>query len=237
MTLADGADGSNPTTAEGESDVIRVLLADDHDLVRAGIRSLLAHVDGILVVGEATNGVEAIELALGRQPDVVVMDLHMPKTDGIDATRRIVVTSPHIRVLVLTMIEDDDSVFAAIRAGALGYLLKGARQADLVRAIQAVARGEAIYSPAIAQRIIGYFARPNIRRPESTFPELTDREHQVLDLIAAGHNNTYIAQHLVINPKTVRNHISNIFMKLQVADRAQAIVRARQVGYGGSTEA
>jgi len=213
-------------------EVTRVLLADDHEMVRAGVRALLAHADDIAVIAEAANGRQAIQAALVEQPDVVLMDLHMPELDGIEATRQIVQASPHTGVLVLTMMEDDDSV----RAGARGYLLKGAGRAELTRAIQAVSRGEAIYSPAIAQRIIGYFSRTESRGGGSVFPELTDREREVLDLIAAGHNNALIARRLVISPKTVRNHISNIFNKLQVADRAQAIVRARQAGLGGTAD-
>ena len=210
---------------------LRLLLADDHPAFREGVRALLGQVNGVEVVAETGDGTEAVALAAELQPDVVVMDLHMPGLNGIEATREIVRTSPRVAVLVLTMFDDDDSVFAAIRAGARGYLLKGADRAAIVQAITAVGGGHAIYSPAIASRIINYFAAaPNAKL--AAFPQLTARERQILDLIAAGRNNTAIAGHLVLSHKTVQNHISNIFSKLQVADRAQAIVLARQAGLG-----
>ena len=206
---------------------MRVLIADDHLFYREGLRVMLGAVPEIQLVGEATTGDEAIERALALQPDVVLMDLKMPGATGIEATRRIVRESPRIGVLVLTMF-DDDSVFAAIRAGARGYLLKDARLDDVVRAIDAVGRGEAIFSPSIAERLLAYFAR---NRPIPTaFPELTEREHEILALIAHGHSNEQIAEQLVVSIKTVRNHMSTIFSKLQVADRAQAVVRAREAG-------
>ncbi len=206
---------------------MRVLIADDHLFYREGLRVMLGAVPEIQLVGEATTGDEAIERALALQPDVVLMDLKMPGVTGIEATRRIVRESPRIGVLVLTMF-DDDSVFAAIRAGARGYLLKDARLDDVVRAIDAVGRGEAIFSPIIAERLLAYFAR---NRPIPTaFPELTEREHEILALIAHGHSNEQIAEQLVVSIKTVRNHVSTIFSKLQVADRAQAVVRAREAG-------
>jgi DNA-binding NarL/FixJ family response regulator len=213
-------------------EALRILLADDHPVFRSGLRLLLAaEADGAAeVVGEATNGAEAVERARELQPDVVVMDLQMPELNGIEATARIVAESPHIGVLVLTMFEDDDSVFAAMRAGARGYLLKGADQAEIVRAIRAVGSGEAIFGPRIARRVIDYFAT---ERPAAVpFPELTAREREVLELIAQGRSNLDITRTLVLSPKTVRNHVSNIFTKLQVADRAQAIVRAREAGLG-----
>jgi DNA-binding NarL/FixJ family response regulator len=207
-----------------------VLLADDHPIFRDGLRSLLSSIDGVEVVGEAATGTEAVAQAERLQPDVVIMDLHMPDLNGIEATRQILRHSPHIGVLVLTMYEDDDSVFAAMRAGARGYLLKGAAQAEVVRAVEAVAGGEAIFGPKIAERITAYLSAQ--RAPSLAFPGLTDREREVLDLIARGLANPAIAVQLSVSEKTVRNHVSNIFSKLQVADRAEAIIRARDAGYG-----
>jgi DNA-binding NarL/FixJ family response regulator len=213
---------------------IRLLLADDHDSFRSGLASLLRTVPEFEIVGEASTGEEAATLALATQPDVVVMDLNMPGGDGIAATRRIVGTSPHIAVLVLSMYEDDDQVFGALKAGARGYLLKGADRGELVRAIRGVSSGEAIFGSGIARRLMSFFAtRPAIEA--AVFPELTEREREILDMVARGLNNTEISQRLVLSPKTVRNHISNIFSKLQVADRAQAIVRARRAGLGGES--
>jgi DNA-binding NarL/FixJ family response regulator len=211
---------------------LRVLIADDHPVVRDGVRLALLGLAEAAVVGEATSGTEVVELSAALQPDVIVMDLHMPGQSGIEATRQIVRTSPHVAVLVLTMYDDDTSVFAAMRAGARGYLLKGADQDEIVRAVRAVARGEAIFGPAIAGKVLGYFAATQGAQLAPAFPELTEREREVLELIAQGLNNQQITQRLVVNPKTVRNHISNIFAKLQVADRAQAIVRAREAGLG-----
>jgi DNA-binding NarL/FixJ family response regulator len=206
---------------------MRVLIADDHLFYREGLRVMLAAVPEIQLVGEAATGDEAIERALALQPDVVLMDLKMPGATGIEATHRILRENPRIGVLVLTMF-DDDSVFAAMRAGARGYLLKDARLEDVVRAINAVGRGEAIFSPSIAQRLLSYFA--SSRSTTLTFPELTEREHEILALIAHGRTNEQIADQLVVSIKTVRNHVSTIFSKLQVADRAQAVVRAREAG-------
>lgn len=213
-------------------DGIRILIADDHTLFRGGLKALLASLPDAEIVGEAADGEEAIALAAQLQPDVVLMDIQMPGVNGIEATRRILETSPHVGVLMLTMFEDDDSVFAAMRAGARGYILKGAGQADLTRAIQAVASGEALFAPGVAQRLLTYLGTPRSRSQERIFPELTEREREVLNLIAAGNNNATIASKLVLSPKTVRNHISNIFSKLQVADRAEAIIRAREAGMG-----
>ena len=215
---------------------LRVLIADDHPLFRSGLRALLGAVPDTTVVGEATTGEEAIALAAEFQPDVVVMDIQMPGVSGIDATRRALDASPHIGVLVVTMFEDDYSVFAAMRAGAKGYVLKDADEEDILQAIRAVGKGEAIFSPAVARRFIDFFTgtRSELERavPVRAFPELTDREREVLDHIAQGLSNPEIATRLYLSPKTVRNHISNIFAKLQVADRAQAIVRAREAGLG-----
>ncbi len=211
---------------------IRILIADDHPLFRDGLRALLASVPDTEVIGEVATGEDAIAQATALQPDLILMDIQMPGVNGIEATRRILQASPHIGVIVLTMFEDNDSVFAAMRAGARGYILKGADQAEILRAIQAVASGEALFSPAIAKRLMHFFAAAQPSTPSSAFAELTEREHEILNLIAQGHNNAEIAERLVLSAKTVRNHISNIFSKLQVADRAQAIIRAREAGLG-----
>lgn len=214
-------------------ELLRIVIADDHRLFREGVRSLLSSLANVEVVGEAANGDDAVALAETAQPDVVLMDIQMPGLNGIEATRRILAANPRAGIIVLTMFDDDDSVFAAMRAGARGYLLKGADQAELVRAIDAVGSGEALFSPAIAKRLIAFFTGlQNETAAQIAFPELTDREREVLDLIAGGLNNTEIAQRLFLSGKTVRNHVSNIFSKLQVADRAQAIVRAREAGLG-----
>lgn len=213
-------------------DPIRLLVADDHGRFRDGVRAMLRREDEIELVGEATTGDEAIAAADALQPDVVLMDLRMPGTNGIEATRRILETSPHMRVLVLTMYEDDDSVFAALRAGARGYLLKGADKVEILRAIGAVSSGEAIFGPAIAQRLMRYFALPRPAMAPIAFPELTEREREILARIAQGWSNQEIATSLVVSLKTVRNHVANIFSKLQVADRTQAILQARKAGLG-----
>jgi DNA-binding NarL/FixJ family response regulator len=211
---------------------LRVLIADDHPLFRHGVAALLGTVPGIAVVGEAMSGDEVIAVAEELQPDVILMDIKMPELNGIEATRRVLHTSPHIRILIVTMFEDDASVFMAMRAGARGYILKDAQKAEIVAAIQAVGRGEAIFSPAIAARLIVFFAAPRPSAPAGAFPELSDRERERVGLIAKGCNNTEIATRLVLSPNTVRNYVSNIFGKLQVADRAQAIIRAREAGLG-----
>ena len=211
---------------------IRVLIADDHPVYRDGLRILLDSLPDAEVVGEAATGEEAVDSAMSLQPDVILMDLQMPGINGIEATRRILNATPHIGVLVLTMFEDDDSVFAAMRAGARGYLLKGADQQEILRAIRSIANGEAIFAPAIAQRLSNFFANPNPPGPPQSFPELPEREREILGLIAQGDSNTEIADRLSLSQKTVRNHVSNIFSKLQVVDRAQAIVRAREAGLG-----
>jgi len=212
------------------SEKLRILLADDHPLFRDGLKALLSSVADAEVVGEAATGSEVVETALELQPEVVLMDLHMPGLNGIEATRRIVGSSPHVGVLVLTMVEDDDAVFAAMRAGARGYLVKGSSQAEILSAIRAVGAGEAVFGPAIARRLIEYFASASVS-PQA-FPELTQREREVLELIARGEGNAAIARELTISQKTVRNHVSNIFNKLHVVDRAQAIVKAREAGIG-----
>lgn len=212
-------------------DPLRVLVADDHDEFRLGVEALLVSTATIEMVGHASDGQAAVDLALELQPDVVLMDLHMPRLNGVDATARIVESSPHIRVLVLTMMEDEESVFAAVRAGARGYLLKGARRSEIVRSIEAVGAGEVIFGPGIADRVMAYF-RTVRAKPAASFPELTDRERVILGLIAEGKENGEIARQLSLSVKTVRNHASNIFAKLQVAHRAQAIVLARDAGLG-----
>jgi DNA-binding NarL/FixJ family response regulator len=213
-------------------EAIRVLLVDDHEEFRQSLAALLASTEGCDVVGHAVDGRTAVKAALDLQPDVVLMDLQMPQLNGIEATARIVQSSPHISVVVLTMMEDDESVFAAVRAGARGYLLKGARRQEIVRAIQAVGSGEVIFGPGVADRVMTYFATFRARPTAEAFPELTAREREVLGRIAAGQENAQIARELSLSVKTVRNHASNIFAKLQVAHRAQAIVRARDAGLG-----
>ncbi len=210
---------------------ISILIADDHPMFRFGLRTRLSAEPDMRVTGEAASGEEAITLAGSLAPDVVIMDLNLPGMHGIEATRRIREMHPNIAVLVVTMF-DDDSVFAAMRAGARGYLLKGAEGEETVRAIRAVSHGEAIFSPSIALRLMNYFAAP---RPAAVqpFPELTEREHEILSLIAAGLTNTAIANRLTLSPKTVRNYVSSIFSKLQVADRTEAVTRARSAGLGG----
>ena len=211
-------------------DSIRILIADDHPVFRYGLRALLSAEPTTDVVGEATTGEEAIAQALSLQPDVILMYLNMPGVNGIEATRRIIAETPHVSILVLTMFDDDDSVFAAMRAGARGYLLKGAEGEETVRAINVVNNGEAIFSPSIARRLMQYFGASRPTALPQLFPDLTEREREILALIAQGYTNPAIAEKLVLSPKTVRNHVSNIFSKLQVAGRAEAIIRARDAG-------
>jgi DNA-binding NarL/FixJ family response regulator len=215
-----------------EASRIRILVADDHALFRDGLRALFGSVPDAEVVGEAATGEEAVRRTEELQPDVVLMDTQMPGVNGIQATRRIVGQSPHVGVVVVTMFEDDDSVFAAMRAGARGYVLKGADQDEILKVIRAVADGEAHFGPKIAARLMNFFSAPEPPVPTDAFPELTAREREVLDLLAKGRSNNEIARDLYLSPKTVRNHISNVFAKLQVADRAQAIIRAREAGLG-----
>lgn len=211
-------------------DPLRVLIADDHPLFRKGMRALLIAAQDIEVVGEATTGQEVIELAATLQPDVILMDLQMPGINGIEATRQILHTSPHIRILVITLFEDDASVFSALRAGARGYVLKDAKEEEMLRAIRSVGSGEAIFSPAIATRLIDFFATPRPDASKEIFPTLTEREREILQLLARGSTNHDIAKQLALSVKTVNNYVSNIFSKLQVTDRAQAIIRARDAG-------
>ncbi len=214
------------------TDALRILIVDDHPLFRSGIHALLAADPTMEVIGEAATGAEAIALAASLQPEVILMDLHMPDGGGIAATRHILHASPHIRILVVTMYEGDHSVFTAMRAGARGYLLKGARPDEIIRAIQAVGSGEAIFSPTIATRLIEFFATLQPVALPQALPELTDREREILGLIAVGQSNGAIARQLALSTKTVSNYVSNIFSKLQVADRAQAMLRARHAGLG-----
>ncbi|MGI8688072.1 MAG: response regulator [Thermomicrobiales bacterium] len=209
---------------------LRILIADDHPLFRDGLRALLEATPDMELVGEAATGDEAVTLAAALQPDVLLMDLKMPGVNGVAATRATLHASPHIGVLVVTMFEDDNSVFAAMRAGARGYLLKGTKYEEIPRAVRSVGNGEAICSPTIATRLIAYFAGiPPVTSPQ-LFPTLTTREREVLGLIAQGDRNAAIADRLYLSEKTVRNHVTNILSKLQVADRAHAIIRARDAG-------
>lgn len=213
-----------------ESATIQILITDDSQAARSGLKTLMKAVADVRVVGEAAGGHEAVRLAERLQPDVVLMDLHMPDVNGVEATRQIVDASPHIAVLVLTMYDDDDSVFAAMQAGARGYLLKGASKREMLRAIRDVAGGAAIFSPAIARRMMNYFDKLRKQPAAHAFPELTPREQEVLMLMAQQQSNQEIAEALSLSPKTVRNYTSNIFAKLQVADRAGAILKARDAG-------
>jgi DNA-binding NarL/FixJ family response regulator len=215
-------------------DTIRVLVADDQAITRSGLRSLLAAQADIEIVGEAHDGGEAIDLAASLQPDLILMDLRMPGVNGIEATRRIHRTSPHIGILVVTVFEDDTSVFPAIRAGARGYLLKNTEQDELLRAIRTVANGGAIFSPGIAQRVLGYLSAPEPPAAQHAFDELTQREREILELVAQGKTNFEIAALLSLSPKTVSNNISNVLVKLQATDRAKLMLMALEAGLGGS---
>lgn len=209
---------------------VRVVVADDHPVVRAGLSALLGSLPDFHVVGVAADGRAALKEVVLQRPDVALLDLQMPVLDGFAATREIARVAPEVAVLVVTMFDDDDSVFAAMRAGARGYVVKGAEQDELARAVRAVAAGEAIFSPGVAQRVLRYFSTPPpVADP---FPELTAREREILTLLASARPNAVIAARLGLSPKTVANHLSSIFGKLQVADRAAAILRAREAGLG-----
>jgi DNA-binding NarL/FixJ family response regulator len=217
-------------------DDLRLVVVDDHPVFRMGMAALLGSIGGITVVAEAASADEAVTAVDETSPDVVVMDLHLGESSGVDATREIVRRHPDVGVLVVTMLDDDDSVFASMRAGARGYLLKGADPTEVERAVRAVANGEVLLGPAVAARAIAYLSGARTRGPVP-FPELTDREREVLDLVARGLDNTSISRRLSLSPKTVRNNLSTILVKLQVADRSQAIVRAREAGLGGEQPA
>lgn len=215
-----------------ETERLRILLADDHPMFLEGLTANLQHEEGIDVVGQAADGDEAIRLAELWQPDVILMDVNMPGKNGIEATRHIIRTSPHIGILILTMFDDDASVFSAMRSGARGYLLKGAQKEEIIRAIHAVGGGEAIFSATIARKMMFYFDAIVNKEEHIPFPQLTAREREVLQWIARDLSNVHIARKLGLSLKTVRNHVSNILSKLQAADRAQAILIAREAGWG-----
>ncbi len=215
---------------------IRILIADDHPVFRFGLRALLEAQSDMVVVGEAESGTTAVQMAQSLQPDVVLMDINMPGLNGIEATKQITAmagdTAPHPAILIITMF-DDDTVFTAMRAGARGYLLKGAQGDETLRAIRAVANGEVIFSPGVAAQMMDFFVRggAGVIHP-APFPELTPREREILELLAQGLTNNAIAEKLVLSPKTVRNQVSAIFSKLQVASRSEAIIKAREAGLG-----
>jgi DNA-binding NarL/FixJ family response regulator len=209
---------------------VRVVVADDHPMVRYGIAAVLADVDSVALVGEAADGDELLAVVRREKPDVVLTDLSMPGRSGLEAIAALRASDPEVGVLVLTMHADDDSVLAALRAGAKGYLIKGADRAELVRAIEAVAAGDAVYGASVAHRIVALLTGAPERE---TFPDLTEREREVLDLLAAGLRNHAIADRLGLSEKTVRNHVSNVLLKLQVPDRTAAALKAREAGLGG----
>jgi DNA-binding NarL/FixJ family response regulator len=211
---------------------MRILLVEDHPMFREGLARMLESVEEFEVVGAAVTGEEAVQLAQRLRPNIILMDLNLPKMSGIEATKQIIQKHPETGILVLTMYDDDSSVFAAMRAGARGYLLKEANRNEIIRAIQAVGDGEAIFSPSIARRMMYYFEAKSKQAQVDVFPQLTEREREVLDYIARGENNAEIASVLVLNQKTIRNHVSNILSKLHASDRSHAIIMAREAGLG-----
>jgi DNA-binding NarL/FixJ family response regulator len=223
------------TSVQPVPPLVRVVVVDDHPLFRQGIGSLIRDSAETDLVGEGASGEDAIELCARRQPHVVVMDIHMPGLGGVEATRRIAQDHPDTAILMLTMMDEDDSVFAAMRAGARGYVLKGADPAEILRAVMAVANGQAIFGASVSNRLTRYFAGAVATPALRPFTELTSREHEVLELMATGASNAAIASRLVLSEKTVRNNVSNIFAKLRVADRAAAVARARDAGIGTSS--
>ncbi len=225
-------DSSVPTSPGDTAGRLRVIVVDDHPMYRDGLRMTLAATRDFESVGEAKDAESALEMVAEHRPDMVLMDLRLPGMSGIEATRRIVAADPGVRVVVVSMLEDDDSIFAAMRAGARGYLLKGADRDELLTALRAVAHGEVIFGAAIARRVMAFFTGQMPTAAAAAFPELTGREREILERLARGDPNQAIAQQFGLSDKTVRNHVSSIFNKLQVADRAQAIVRARDAGLG-----
>ena len=214
---------------------IRILIADDHPVFRFGLRALLESQSDMVVLAEVESGEESVQMVQSLQPDVVLMDVNMPGLNGIEATRRITASTSDTAILIITML-DDDTVFTAMQAGARGYLLKGAQGDETLRAIRAVANGEVIFSPGVAEQMMAYFARGMKTTPDVPFPDLTPRECEILELLAQGLTNMAIAEKLVLSPKTIRNQVSNIFSKLQVATRSEAIVKAREAGLGHREE-
>lgn len=212
--------------------MLRVVVVDDHPMFREGLAAMLDALEGTEVVGQASHGEEALAVVASTGPDVVLMDLHMPGLNGVEATRRITEVQPAVAVLVLTMLADDDSLFAALRAGARGYLLKEASRADIIRALESVAAGQAVLDPTVAPRVLSSLTAAATAPDQRAFPHLTEREREVLDLLARGLTNPAIAGRLFLSEKTVRNHVSNVFAKLHVTDRAAAVARARDAGYG-----
>lgn len=210
---------------------IRILIVDDHPVFRFGLRALLESQPDMVVVEEAETGEDAIQMAASLQPDVVLMDVNMPDLNGIEATQQIMATASQTAILIITMF-DDDTVFTAMQAGARGYLLKGAQGTETLRAVRAVANGEVIFSPGVAGQMMTYFARGRKPEPNAPFPNLTPRESEILELLAQGFTNTTIAEKLSLSPKTIRNQVSDIYSKLQVATRSEAIIKAREAGLG-----
>jgi DNA-binding NarL/FixJ family response regulator len=208
----------------------RVLIADDHPIVREGLRAVLAALPDFELVGTAASGREAVDIAADCQPDVIVMDLHMPELDGVQATRVVLGAQPDVAVLILTMYDDDEMLVAALTAGARGYLLKGASHGDIAHALRSVAAGSAVFGTGVAELVLGHIT--GRAAPPPAFPQLTPRELEILDLLAAGCGNQEVAGKLYLSPKTVRNHVANVLAKLGVADRSQAIAAAREAGLG-----
>ncbi len=210
--------------------MIKLILADDHPVFISGLRAVFDAEDDITVMSVATTGQETVRAAIENQPDVAVLDLNMPDGDGLWVCGRLRAAGLATRALILTMYDDDENVLAALRAGAYGYTLKGSAPDEIVAAVRAVARGEALFGAGIAAQMLSYFSRTAASSP---FPQLTEREHEVLGLLASGRDNAAVARRLGVSSKTVRNHVSNIITKLHVADRSGAILRARDAGMGG----